>query len=213
MPGLSVPQQPAYSFRHSHFGVLVKNNMGGGACQVVRSGSIWYNSAVHEPVAQWQSIRFSRFCWDWNMKVCSRCGQAKEADEFATRRTKKQPWCKECNRAYARLYYQDNRAKLLQDINKLKTDRRLRSEQYIIEYLLCHPCLDCGENDPVVLEFDHVRGTKREIISMLVSQGYTLTTLAAEIAKCEVVCANCHRRRTAKRGNFYKVKYTQSEVK
>lgn len=160
-----------------------------------------------------EHLTFGTYCHNSNMKTCSRCGQVKEADEFATRRAKKQPWCKECNRAYARRYYQDNRAKLLQDINKLKTDRRLRSEQFIIEYLLSHPCLDCGENDPVVLEFDHVRGTKREIISMLVSQGYTLTTLAAEIEKCDVVCANCHRRRTAKRGNFYKVKYIQPKVK
>jgi len=55
--------------------------------------------------------------------------------------------------------------------------------------------VDCGESDPVVLEFDH-REDKRLIISKAVNN-YGIPGLTAEVAKCDVRCANCHRRKTA----------------
>lgn len=61
-----------------------------------------------------------------------------------------------------------------------------------------NPCTDCGEQDVVVLEFDHVV-TKRDMVSTLVARGAPLARLQQEIARCEVVCVNCHRRRTAAR--------------
>jgi hypothetical protein len=75
---------------------------------------------------------------------------------------------------------------------------RLRNQAYIVAYLRKHPCIDCGVSDPVVLEFDHVRGQKRSDISTLVRNAARLDRVAAEIAKCVVRCANCHRRRTAR---------------
>jgi hypothetical protein len=140
------------------------------------------------------------------MQSCNRCGQQKEPGEFSDRGAKKQPWCKECNRAYARQYYKDNNAKLKKDLYKLRLLRVAANKRYMIDYLASHSCIDCGEKDPVVLEFDHVRGVKKDVMSTLVTQGYSLKTIAAEIDKCEVVCANCHRRRTALRGGFYKTK-------
>lgn len=70
--------------------------------------------------------------------------------------------------------------------------------QYVQQYKAGHPCTDCGEGDPVVLEFDHVRGVKRFTIGNNVTTR-SLKAVKAEIAKCDVVCANCHRRRTAQR--------------
>lgn len=61
--------------------------------------------------------------------------------------------------------------------------------------------MDCGVDEPVLLEFDHV-GAKRAAIAALVSRGINLVTLALEIEQCEVVCANCHRRRTARRAGW-----------
>ena len=89
---------------------------------------------------------------------------------------------------------------------RLRAKRQAINEGFVLDYLKAHPCMDCGETDPVVLEFDHVRGAKRNLVSTLAHQGYTLGTLVTEIEKCDVVCANCHRRRTAQRGNFYKAK-------
>lgn len=66
----------------------------------------------------------------------------------------------------------------------------------IDDYLGTHRCVDCGESALVVLEFDHVRGQKVGAISWMVSAGYPWAKIAAEIAKCEVRCANCHRRVT-----------------
>ncbi len=62
---------------------------------------------------------------------------------------------------------------------------------------LSRPCVDCGEPDPIVLEFDHVRGEKRADVDSLITVGCSRALLLAEIAKCDVRCANCHRRRTA----------------
>jgi hypothetical protein len=59
-------------------------------------------------------------------------------------------------------------------------------------------CMDCGEDDPRVLEFDHVEG-KLADVSYLVQAGASPEVLQAEIDRCEVVCANCHRRRTLAR--------------
>ena len=64
-------------------------------------------------------------------------------------------------------------------------------------YFVVHPCVDCGERDPVVLEFDHLRDKRLAISSQL--HGRNWQTILDEIEKCEVLCANCHRRRTARR--------------
>jgi hypothetical protein len=80
--------------------------------------------------------------------------------------------------------------------------RRLRAKQHLLDHLLKHPCVDCGEADPVVLEFDHLRA-KTGTLTQLAHDGVTLARLDEEIAKCEVVCAACHRRRTCARRPAY----------
>jgi hypothetical protein len=57
-------------------------------------------------------------------------------------------------------------------------------------------CVDCGERDVVVLEFDHI-GNKRSNVTVLAWSVCSLARLQEEIACCEVRCCNCHRRRTA----------------
>lgn len=80
----------------------------------------------------------------------------------------------------------------------------MQLRQVLYDHLKNHPCVDCGENDPVCLEFDHVQGSKHSDISRMVSSASSLTMLHAEISKCEVRCANCHRRRTAREQGWYK---------
>ena len=61
-------------------------------------------------------------------------------------------------------------------------------------------CLDCHTAYPYfVMDYDHVRGKKIDSISELVAKGRSPTALATELAKCELVCANCHRIRTQSR--------------
>lgn len=85
-----------------------------------------------------------------------------------------------------------------------KPKRRAAVRAAILKYLEDHPCVDCGEADPIVLEFDH-RGEKLFEIGGCINRGYGVDRIMAEIAKCDVRCANCHRRKTyAERGYSYK---------
>ena len=78
-----------------------------------------------------------------------------------------------------------------------------RNARFVIEYLETHPCVDCGESDPCTLDFDHVRGDKKFCVSKRVNTASKWETILAEIEKCEVRCANCHRRKTAKEQGWY----------
>ena len=86
---------------------------------------------------------------------------------------------------------------------KHKHNRRVKNRQYIWDYLKTHPCVICGESDPVVLEFNHIDpSTKIDTIAQLMK--HTFTPLLNEIEKCEVMCSNCHARHTAIQQNWYK---------
>lgn len=80
-------------------------------------------------------------------------------------------------------------------LNKIK--RRDKAREVIRQYKLNNPCVDCGEDDPVVLEFDHINPQEKKfVIADAVGQGRGVKSILEEISKCEVRCANCHRRKT-----------------
>lgn len=122
--------------------------------------------------------------------------------EFGNNKRKpdgKQPYCKPCGNAYNKAHYNkypEKRRELTQKAKKV-------AQQYIWDYLKTNPCTDCPEADPVVLQFDHVRGKKLFHIGEATTRGYSVKKIQEEIDKCEVRCANCHMRQTATRGNFY----------
>ena len=95
---------------------------------------------------------------------------------------------------------------------EMQAQHRVRNFELMIQYLLAHPCVDCGIGDPVVLEFDHLpEFTKSfEIARAIPASTRSWSTIAEEIAKCEVVCANCHRRRTAMRARTRKYLISQA---
>lgn len=78
-------------------------------------------------------------------------------------------------------------------------NRKLQVKMYKYNYYKEHPCIDCGETDPVVLQFDHLKEKSINVSKIKMS----LDSLKKEIEKCEVVCANCHARRTAKQAGWY----------
>ena len=83
---------------------------------------------------------------------------------------------------------------------------RQEAQSRLLAYLSAHPCLDCGESDPVVLDFDHAdRGRKTASIADMLKARRSWSGIELEIAKCEVRCANCHRRRTARQFAWYKL--------
>ena len=73
----------------------------------------------------------------------------------------------------------------------------LERTRYLLSYFAGHPCVACGEADPVVLEFDHLGDKSFNIGRSPADRNWA--SILAEIEKCEVVCANCHRRRKALR--------------
>lgn len=126
-----------------------------------------------------------------------------------SRKTRKHRLCSICRRAYYKDNYQQNKVRYLGRIGKYRLDRKELLRNIVWDYLLLHPCVDCGETDPIVLDFDHL-SDKDSGISVLVNNASSVQTLQAEIAKCSVRCANCHRRKTAQDGNYWRFKKSAS---
>lgn len=108
-----------------------------------------------------------------------------------------QSFCRECQRAYMRAHYEANRPYYLAKARR-SNDKRLASFRQLLRDLKSVPCADCNATfPPYVMDFDHVGDDKLINVSMAVKVGRR--RLLAEVAKCEVVCANCHRQRTQDR--------------
>ena len=100
------------------------------------------------------------------------------------------------NRQYQRQWYQKNREVHLARVLRVTRRAREAAKEYINEVKHC-PCAHCGGRfPPFVMDFDHVRGTKVANLSQLRGGRSAWSKILDEIAKCEVVCANCHRLRT-----------------
>jgi predicted RNA-binding protein YlxR (DUF448 family) len=129
---------------------------------------------------------------------CGRCGEMKPLDDFAWRRKAKgqrHNMCRPCHAEYHRGHYLANKQRYIDQAAAQKRRARLARTLFLVEYFKEHPCVDCGETDPVVLEFDH-RGEKSfEVTRKFAERSWQ--SILDEIEKCEVRCANCHRRRTA----------------
>ena len=133
------------------------------------------------------------------MKTCCKCKKSKHDNQFPARSGGGLgPYCWPCKRQYDRDYWSRTKVRRNKRKRQNGVQIRLRNRAFVRAYLEKHPCVDCGENDPVVLDFHHVRGRKNRDISTLVRERASLRAIKAEIAKCVVCCANCHRRRTHK---------------
>lgn len=133
-------------------------------------------------------------------KRCTGCKLVLPVEEFATNRAQADGYngmCRTCKKTYNAAYYQRTKEVHREARAVRREVDRILIRQALWGYLLIHPCVDCGEADPVVLDFDHVRGVKQDNISQMVISLTSWARILEEIGKCEVRCANCHRRRTA----------------
>ena len=107
--------------------------------------------------------------------------------------------CRECQQQLVNENYANNtdRRKAINRVSA--SNAREEGREYVYQYLLENPCVDCGENNPLVLTFDHVTGDKKLGISEMVGRGWSIETIKAEVRKCDVVCFNCHMRRERRR--------------
>lgn len=86
-------------------------------------------------------------------------------------------------------------------VDREKANRRMRAfrdrRRTILREAKARPCADCGRSYPhYVMDFDHVRGDKSINVADVIYKNWSEKRLTEEIAKCDVVCANCHRIRT-----------------
>lgn len=143
------------------------------------------------------------------MKICTGCKQEKDETLFNFRNKEKGirfSYCAECGKLKTRKHYQNNKQYY---IDKAKTHYpryREEIELNIVEFFKKNPCIDCMETNILLLDFDHMRD-KEFGIAQLISKRASWTTIKREIDKCVVRCANCHRIKTAKENNSWRLKY------
>lgn len=134
------------------------------------------------------------------LRRCVRCLVDKAPKDFAWRdkaRGKRFAHCRACQAEYHRKHYAQNRQHYLAKAAIARDRLREENQALLLEFLETHPCVECGERDPVVLEFDHLADKKFGVARAI--RYMTWRSVLVEISKCEVVCGNRHRRRTATR--------------
>ena len=139
-------------------------------------------------------------------KTCTRCRETKDLAEFGWKNKaqgRRHTYCKACVREISRDTYQRKREYYLLKAARQRKTQIKQIKQAVYDYLKAHPCVDCGESNPVCLEFDHVRGRKHKAISVMITSAASITAVMEEINKCEVRCANCHRKKTAQQQRWY----------
>ena len=134
--------------------------------------------------------------------VCTVCKEPKTVEELVKNRT----YCKRCNAQWTLNWKRKNpqKAKEVQH-NWWKRNRKahrihvreaaaLKREKFKA-WKLTQKCARCPENHPACLEFHHRDPKQKDMnISQMWRLGYSWERLTEEIAKCDVLCANCHRK-------------------
>lgn len=138
------------------------------------------------------------------MKICNSCKDGKNEKLFSKNSSKKDGLhgsCKECKSKHQRNWYKGASEVHKKNVKARNARNVEKNIKWVYNYLKTNPCVDCGESDPIVLEFDHKRD-KIKNISQLVGGNYSWENTLKEIEKCEVRCSNCHKRKTAKEQNW-----------
>ena len=127
---------------------------------------------------------------------CARCAENLPRDAYfpsaVKSKTRNGIWCKECQQAY----YRERKDVEGGSYFRLYTKQyRHRNRAHVDQIKVERECVHCGESEPVCLDFHHRDRTSKKLdICGLVQTGCSLETLQKEIDKCDILCANCHRK-------------------
>jgi hypothetical protein len=142
-------------------------------------------------------------------KRCRDCQRFLSVEDFAYKypqRAVYQSYCKIYQRRRSREHYLRNTSAYKVRVARNNQRTREGNRDRLRRYLSTQKCMDCGVRDLTILEFDHREpANKLRDVSEMVQKGFAWTTIVREIAKCDDVCANCHRRRTASQFDWHKV--------
>jgi hypothetical protein len=146
------------------------------------------------------------------MQVCNKCSIAKPKSEFFFRDKRKgtlHRHCKQCYSKKRKSYYQEHYQKYqaAYKLRALSRNNRLRIElrKRLLEYLYDKSCTFCGVSDIRVLDFDHINPSEKAFsVARALTDCVAWDRILAEIKKCQILCANCHRIRTAEQFGWYR---------
>jgi hypothetical protein len=157
--------------------------------------------------------RQTKFAEDWlpaeplsgKTKPCRTCKRDLPVESYRRRHNSdlRLSECVFCVAEYMATWHQNMGSDLRLALSEKRDLRRHQITERVKRYKEDRGCQDCLRAFPhFVLDLDHVRGIKTMEVSRLASAGYSWEKIAEELSKCEVVCANCHRYRTAKRAGL-----------
>jgi hypothetical protein len=117
------------------------------------------------------------------MKLCSRCGAAGPFKGTCN-------YCQKCQSEYFKKRYQDHYKAGVKE----RRDENIRTILMTIQEAKMKPCKRCKKRYPYfVMDLHHARGEKEFMLSKARRRNMSVEKVKAEIAKCDVLCANCHR--------------------
>lgn len=126
------------------------------------------------------------------MKTCTTCNETKDLAEFSKKRNGHQSQCKSCRKLWFADHYSNNK-EYYKERNKVT---QAKTRQWYRDFKATLSCQVCGENHPACLDFHH-RDASEKDIAVGAAVTYSRAKLLREIAKCDVLCANCHRKHHA----------------
>lgn len=140
-------------------------------------------------------------------KRCFKCTLIKPINEFYRRKSGKRAGqlyehCKSCSKKRGRDYYYKTREHQL-GLVKLRVRKYVQERLEFLAKAKNKPCAECKScYPPWVMDFDHLDSSTKlgDISHMFLRRMWNIKRVEEEISKCEVVCANCHRKRTYGRG-------------
>jgi hypothetical protein len=133
------------------------------------------------------------------LKTCTKCGETKPVEEFRRRSSGstdgRVSWCRACHRAYEQARQAPGgKDRARRDARRAARYREFRAWLWERK---SGPCTDCGSRyHPAAMQFDHLPGTEKCFEVSMSSAQRSRESVVAELAKCELVCANCHALRT-----------------
>lgn len=136
-------------------------------------------------------------------RACTKCNIVQPIENLPWKNQlpgKRHAVCKTCTAERSKRLYQEDKTGQPERVG-LNNQRYWQiAREFIVDYFSTHSCTECGEMDYRVLEFHHL-GEREGEVSRLIGRGASLDALIAEIARCQVLCENCHGRLPAeKRG-------------
>jgi hypothetical protein len=139
------------------------------------------------------------------------CNQVLDIEDFRKRPDgRRQSRCTPCHKLYMNEHYVQNKAVYIAKAKRNDQVYKLEIYRWLFRYYQEHPCVDCGETDPVLLEFDHRAGSKKvKPVSVLLSER-NFTAAKKEIEKCDVRCVRCHRLKTAIQNNYFWITHKEA---